>query len=996
MSRLFLIDAYALIYRSYYAFINRPMRNREGMNTSAVFGFTKFLREIIVSERPHHLGVAFDPKGGTFRNELFPAYKANRSETPEDILAAVPYIKSIIHALRIPCLEVAGYEADDVIGTLSVKAAREGYEVFMVTPDKDFGQLVQPGVRIYKQGKNGEGVQIVGPQQIREQYGIEDPKLIIDILALWGDASDNIPGVPGIGEKGAVKLVSRYGTVENILANIDELSGKVKENILASRDQLMLSKRLATIDTDAPVEFDPAALVMEDPDCDALRDIYKELDFSMFIREMDTDECSPFNRAPQPGVAPPEDRTAERREARASLGIPENDAAAGTGAAAVSSTASATVSSTVSAAASAAVPAGGDVQYDLFGNPVRKPAAKGAAAQPGGRSAAEEAGYDTVSTTPHRYHTVTTRKQLEALVALLGAAEEFAFDTETSGFDCFNDRIVGISFAIKEGEAWYVPIPEGDGEGFLSMLKPVFENGKIAKTGQNIKFDMMMLAEAGIEVRGTLHDTMILHYLLDPESRHGMNHLARQYLNYSPIEIETLIGRGARQLTMDRVPLETVSEYGAEDSDVTMRLKNVLWPQVIGQGFGKLYTDIEEPLIRVLAGMELAGVRIDSEKLAGYGRELTVQMNGIEERIRSVAGDPSLNVNSPQQLGALLFDKLKLDPKPKRTKTRQYSTDEEYLQSLSDRHEIIGMILEYRGLKKLVSTYIDALPLLVNRKTGRVHTSFNQAVTSTGRLSSANPNLQNIPIRNEQGRRIREAFVPSDDGCLLLSADYSQIELRIMAHLSGDANLIEAFEQGMDIHAATASRLFNVPLSEVTAEHRRKAKTANFGIIYGISAFGLRQRMGGDMTLSEAKEIIDGYFRAYPGVKKYMEDVIGQARETGYVETIFGRRRWLPDIRSSNSTVRGLAERNAINAPIQGSAADIIKIAMDRIHRRFHREGIKSKMILQVHDELVIDMLRTEQERVAAIVVGEMENAAELKVKLVADWGVGENWLQAH
>ncbi|HIW97955.1 MAG TPA: DNA polymerase I [Candidatus Tidjanibacter gallistercoris] len=957
MERLYLLDAYALIYRSYYAFMGRPMRNRQGINTSAVFGFTKFLRDILMKEAPRYMGVAFDPKGGTFRNELYPQYKANRSETPEDIVVAVPYIKRILAAMRIPCLEVPGYEADDVIGTLARKASEQGFEVYMVTPDKDFGQLIDRNVRIYKQRKGGEGVEVVGCEQLREQYGIDDPRLVIDILALWGDAADNIPGVPGIGEKSAVKLVNEFGTVENILAHADALKGKQKENILAGREQLLLSKRLATIETDVPIAFVPEELAMEDPDCDALREVYKELDFGMFLREMDGTRTSPFTKAVSGSAAEGPQKGGKTAPAPAS-----GPAAA--------------------------------VQRDLFGNPV--------ASEDNSRSAQEttvseslSAGYHTVADTPHEYRTVTTPQQLADLIARLGTEKEFCFDVETSGFDCHTNRIVGISFSASESAACYVPISEGDREGFLAMLRPLLEEPSIAKIGQNIKFDIMALAAAGIRVAGFKYDTMILHYLLDPESRHGMNHLARFYLNYSPIEIETLIGRGSRQLTMDLVPLDAIAEYGAEDADVTLRLKNVLWPRIAGTEFERLYREIEEPLIDVLADIELTGVKIDTDRLAAYGRELSVEMDALEGRIRELAGTPDLNVNSSRQLGTVLFEKLRIDPKPKRTKTKQYSTDEEYLASLADRHPVVDMVLEYRGLKKLLSTYIDALPQLVNPVTGRVHTSFNQAVTATGRLSSTNPNLQNIPIRTEQGRQIRRAFVPSDSDHLLLSADYSQVELRLMAHLSGDEALIEAFRHGEDIHRATAARLFGIPLAEVTPEHRRKAKTANFGIIYGISAFGLKQRMG-NITMEEAKRIIDGYFAAYPQVKEYMERVVAQARDTGYVETIFGRRRYLPDIRSANSVVRSLAERNAINAPIQGSAADIIKIAMNRIHRTFAERGIRSKVILQVHDELVVDMLRSEQEAVTTIVKECMEQAARLKVALVAECGVGENWLEAH
>ncbi len=935
MERIYLLDAYALIYRAYYAFMGRPMRNRDGMNTSAVFGFVKFLRDIIARESPAFLGVAFDPAGGSFRNRLYPEYKANRSETPEDIVAAVPYIKRILAAMRIPCLEAPGFEADDVIGTLAAKAAREGYEVYMVTPDKDFGQLVDDRVRIYKPGKGGDGIEIVGREEIKEHYGIIDPRLVIDILALWGDAADNIPGVPGIGEKTAAKLVCEYGTVENILANADKLRGKQKENILAGREQLLLSKRLATIETDAPVEFSAHALTLESPDTEALREVFRELDFNAFLREMDS--------ADQHEPAAP--HAAERT-----------------------------------------VRTAGAVQCDLFGSP---------AAESGTAVEAADPLYRTISDTPHVYHTVEDPEELRALAARLESCEAFCFDTETTGFDCHTSRIVGISFCTEAGEAFYVPVSEGDPEGRLGLLRAALENDKSTKIGQNLKFDIMALGAAGIRVGGFLCDTMLLHYLLDPEARHNMNYLSRKYLDYAPIEIETLIGRGARQLTMDRVALDIIAEYGAEDADVTKRLYDTLWPKIQEEGFDTLYRTVEEPLIRVLADMETAGVKIDTVQLHEYGRELAVRMKELEEAIRAATDTPDLNVNSSRQLGIVLFEKMKITAKPKRTKTRQYSTEEEYLATLADKSPVIGMLLEYRGLKKLLSTYIDALPQLVNPVTGRVHTSFNQAVTATGRLSSTNPNLQNIPVRTELGRRIREAFVPSAPDRVILSTDYSQVELRLMAHLSGDEALIEAFRHGEDIHRATAARLFNIPLPEVTDEQRRKAKTANFGIIYGISAFGLRQRMG-NISLDEAREIIDGYFRAYPGVKRYMDDVISRAREQGYVETIFGRRRYLPDIRSGNATVRSLAERNAINAPIQGSAADIIKIAMARVREAFLRRGIRSQVILQVHDELVVDTLRSELDEVTAIVREAMEGAADLSVKLAVDCGTGDNWLQAH
>ncbi len=944
--RLFLVDAYALIFKSYYAFLQRPMRNAAGLNTSAVFGFTKFIRDIIKNERPHYLGVAFDPKGGNFRNQLYPEYKANRSETPEDIIKSVPYIKRILEAMRIPVLEVAGYEADDVIGTLAREASEHGFDVYMVTPDKDFGQLVSRSAFIYKQAKNGEGVEIVGCDKLKEQYGVDDPRLIIDILALWGDASDNIPGVPGIGEKGAVKLVSQFGTVENILANTAALSGKQKENIEATAQQILLSKKLATIDVNVPIEFSPEALACEAPDCEALREVFREMDFRMFLREMDMGGTA-FSQKfdPHPEVCAP---------------------------------------ATAALAARAAVAHNATV--DLFSH-LEAPAA-------GPDAPAGLYGPKNIKNTPHDYRTADTAEKVRELAATLSGVEEICFDTETTGIDPITSSLVGISFAVKPFEAWYVPFDDSNRKEFAALLKPVFEDERIAKTGQNIKFDIMVLRGEGIVVRGFKYDTMIMHYLLDPDARHGMNALSLGLLDYAPIEIETLIGRGSKQLTMDRVPVNLVAEYCAEDADVTVRLKEKLWPEVTGGGFEKLYRTIEEPLIDVLADMELAGIKIDAAILAQTGRELTAELIGLEERIREAAGDPTLNVNSARQLGQLLFERLKIDDKPKQTKTKQYRTDEEYLQMLSDRHPVIGEILEYRGVKKLLSTYVEALPALINPKTGRVHTSFNQAVAATGRLSSTNPNLQNIPIRDARGRDIRRAFVAADADHVLLSADYSQVELRLMAHFSGDEALIEAFERGEDIHAATAARLYKIPIGEVTKEQRRRAKTVNFGIIYGISAFGLAQRLG--IPRTEAGEIIKDYFASYPGVKRYMDDVIRQAHADGYVETLFGRRRPLPDIRSGNAAVRAFAERNAINAPLQGSAADIIKLAMTEVHAEIKRRGLHSKLILQVHDELVADVWKPEEEQVRGIIVKAMESAVRLKVKLEVECASGDNWLEAH
>ena len=919
MKKLFLVDAYALLFKYYYAFLGRPMRNRNGMNTSVVFGFVKFLRDIQKRERPDLLGVAFDPKGGSFRREIFPEYKANRSETPEDILISVPYVKRVLEAMCIPILEVEGYEADDVIGTLSQKGAAAGYDVYMVTPDKDYGQLVREHCRIYKQKGSDGAIEIVDREAIRQKYGIDDPVLVRDILALWGDASDNIPGVPGIGEKTACKLVQEWGTVERILDNVASIKGRQGEKIAAWGDNLRLAKRLTTICLDVPIDFREEELTVCAPHLDDLKALFAELDFKAFLNDL-------------ANLAPPEPLPVE---------------------------------------------------------PLRGPVPVAEL-----QEAADAMQFRTAQDTPHEYLLVGDAESLRQLVGELSVRDEFCFDTETTGLDIFNDRIVGMSFAVEPHKAWYVPFSEECTAEYAEIIRPVFENPRIAKIGQNVKFDLMVLRRLGVAVRGRKYDTMILHYLLDPESRHNMNTLAERYLNYRPIEIETLIGKGQKQLTMDLVNVERVKEYAAEDADVTLQLKQVLLPMVERIGLHDLYFEIEEPMIEVLANIEMAGVRIDSAALAEYAVELNRTMAELEAAIRTEAGEPSLNINSTRQLGEVLFAKMRIAEKPKMTKTKQFCTDEEYLQTFAHKHRIVDLILEYRGVKKLLSTYVEALPQLVNRTTGRIHTSFNQAVTATGRLSSTNPNLQNIPVRDEMGRRIRKAFIPSDDDHLLLSADYSQVELRLMAHLSGDESLIAAFEHGEDIHAATAARLFGKPLAEVTPEERRRAKTANFGIIYGISPFGLSQRL--EIPRKEAKEIIDGYFRSYPKVKEYMDRVVEKAREEGFVATIFGRRRYLNDIASHNAVARGLAERNAVNAPIQGSAADIMKIAMIDVHRRFAAEGIRSQVILQVHDELVVDMLREEQEQVVRIVTESMESAARLKVRLVADAGVGRNWLEAH
>lgn len=974
MKKLFLVDAYALIFKYYYAFLGRPMRNRAGMNTSIVFGFTKFLRDIQKREHPDLLGVAFDPKGGSFRKDIYPGYKANRPDTPEDIILSVPYVKRIVEAMCIPILEVEGFEADDVIGTLAFRGAEAGYDVYMVTPDKDYGQLVGANRKIYKQ--KGDGIEIVDADAIRAKYGIGDPILVRDILALWGDASDNIPGVQGIGEKGACKLVGKWGSVENIIENAAEIGGKTGANIAASVDRLRLAKELTTIRLDVPIEFDEANLTVCSPKIDALRALFAELDFKAFAADL-------------ANLAPAEDLSVPKQADQYQL---------------------ANMSRAKAAASHKAAMAGQGSLFD-FGEPATAPDPPQEKVLKDPKdlndfkeedpSPSPESPMLTAETLPHDYRIVRDADALREMIERVSGYGEFCFDLETTGFDMFRDRIVGLSVAVEPHEAWYVPFAAHDGMSrdevereYAAMLRPLFADEKIAKIGQNMKFDILFLRAAGIEVRGRKFDTMLLHYLLDPESRHGMNVLAERYLHYTPIEITALIGRGAKQLSMDMVGVERVAEYAAEDADITLQLYRTLRPMVEREGQMELYERIEEPLIDVLADMEWTGVRIDSASLAHYSASLSEQLSALETKIRDVAGEPTLNVNSSRQLGEVLFAKMRIAEKPKMTKTKQFCTDEEYLQSFAHQYEIVDLILQYRGVKKLLSTYVDALPLLVNPVTGHIHTSYNQAVTATGRLSSANPNLQNIPVREQIGRPIREAFIPSDDGHLLLSADYSQVELRIMAHLSGDESLREAFMHGEDIHAATAAKIFGKPIDEVTSEERRRAKTANFGIIYGISAFGLSQRL--DIPRGEAKALIDGYFASYPKVKEYMERVTGQARRDGYVTTLFGRRRYLNDINSRNVNARGLAERNAINAPIQGGAADIMKIAMIEVARRFREEGIVSRIILQVHDEIVVDMLASERGRVERIVREAMEGAASLTVPLIVDCGVGRNWLEAH
>lgn len=953
--RLFLIDAYALIYKYYYAFMGRPMRSRDGMNTSVVFGFTKFLRDLLKREKPDLIGVAFDPPGGSFRREMFPEYKANRPPTPEDIKLSVPYVKRLLEAMCIPILEVQGFEADDVIGTLAKRGAEAGYDVFMVTPDKDYGQLVDDKCVIYNQ--KGDDIIHTDRAAIEAKYGFSDPVLVRDVLALWGDASDNIPGVPGIGEKGAAKLVREWGTAENILANADKIGGKTGRNIAEWGDKLLLAKELTTIRLDAPIEFDEAALTICCPNYTELKALYVELNFTSFLRDLE-------NVAPaEPVTAAPkqEPQTQLQEVARAKA----------------------------EAKRRAALEGQGDL-FAMFDAPAAAPAEPVVEAE----TVAEVEGFATLATTKHDYRIVNNASELQELVAYLTTFAEFCFDTETTGVDPNTCRIVGMSFAAEPFKAWYLPFGDANRAEYIKILRPLFENEAIAKIGQNIKFDLMVLAKLGIAVRGKKLDTMLMHYLLDSESRHNMDFLAERYLNYSPIAIETLIGKGAKQLTMDMVGVERVAEYAAEDADVTLRLKHVLYPEVEKMAMLDLYHNIEAPMIDVLAAMEMAGVTVDCDALARYAVELREMLQRLESEVREMAGEPALNINSSRQLGEVLFGKLRITDKPKMTKTKQFSTDEEYLQGFAHDFPIVSKILEYRGVKKLLSTYVEALPELVNKETGKIHTSYNQAVTATGRLSSTNPNLQNIPVRDALGKPIRAAFVASDAEHTLVAADYSQIELRLMAHLSGDEALIEAFKQGEDIHAATAARLYGKGVEEITSDERRSAKTANFGIIYGISAFGLAQRL--DISNRDAKELITNYFETYPGVKRYMDDAVAKATTEGYVETMFGRRRTLHDITSSNRTVRGLAERNAINAPIQGSAADIMKLAMVEIYRRFEAEGIRSKMIMQVHDEVVVDTLNEELESVKRIVKEAMESVASLRVPLIAEVSSAENWLDAH
>lgn len=957
MHKLFLIDAFALIFKFHYAMANRPMRNRDGLNTSAIFGFTKFINNIITREKPQYLGVAFDPKGGNFRHQIYPEYKANRGETPEDIILSIPHIKRILDAMKIPILEIPGFEADDVIGTISHKAACNGFEVFMVTPDKDYGQLIKDCCYMYKPSRKGEGIEIVGLDQLYENYGISDPLRIIDILALWGDVSDNVPGVPGVGEKTAVKLVNEYGGVEDIIAAKELLKGKLKVNISENIERLRLAKTLVTIDRNVPIEFEPEKLKIDEPLYEELRRIYVEMGFSSLLSDLNMWESL----------------KSDTEEVEEHIITPEEC---------------------------------GCVQLSLFDEPTvitkstPKVAIKGKDDNTLQNAAPQMLDFDTfdnINTTPHTYTILKDIEGVKQLATLMSMKSEFAFDTESTGLNTLNDKLVGISISLEPYKAYYIALNPTDRDSTIALLEPmreVFASEKIAKIGQNIKFDLSLLRSYGFKVGGELIDTMILHYLLDSDSRHSMDYLSERYLNYTPISIEKLIGKGVRQITMDMVDSDTVGEYAAEDADITYRLKEILWAECEKEGLIDLYRDVEEPLIRVLEDMERAGVTIDVSALNEYRQELQHECGVIEREIKDIAQNENININSSKQIGELLFATLKIEAKPKLTKTKQFRTDEEYLTSLSHKHPIIERILEYRGLKKLLSTYVEALPQLVNPQTGRIHTNYNQAIASTGRLSSNNPNLQNIPIRDSRGKRIRKAFVACDTEHKLISADYSQIELRIMASLSKDPALIEAFNLGEDIHRATAAKIFNKPLNEVSEDERRAAKTANFGIIYGISPFGLSQRLS--ISRAEAKELIDGYFTSYPMVKEYMDNIVESARAKGFVETLFGRRKQLSDINSASALTRSYAERNAINSPIQGSAADIIKIAMSKLHNLLAERDIDARLLIQVHDELIVEFKETEEKRVVETVLEAMESAADLAVKMVAEYGISDNWLDAH
>ncbi|MFO7620568.1 MAG: DNA polymerase I [Bacteroidales bacterium] len=928
--RLFLLDAYALIFRAYYAFIRNPRITSKGLNTSAVFGFLLALEEVLQKQKPSHIAVVFDTSTPTFRHEMFSDYKANRDETPEDIRKAIPYIKRLIEAFRIPVIACPGFEADDIIGTLARKASEHGFTTYMMTPDKDFAQLVTDKVFMFKPSKSGSEAAVWGIDEIRKEFSVKDPEQVIDILALMGDSADNIPGAPGVGPKTAIKLISEYGSIEELFRNTADLKGKLREIIENNREQIELSKRLARIELNVPVELKEEELIMESPDRNKLQALFDELEFRTVAARILAETGKPPEETMQPRIFE--------------------------------------------------TPAEG-FQGTLFGND------EGDQTRVSQKSSIEDV--------KHEYILIEGQSALKGLADTMLSLKEVCFDTETTSIDPLDSELVAIAFSWEKGKGYLVTFPGSRQETLssLKILKPLFENPRILKIGQNLKFDIQVLANYDIGVKGALFDTMIAHYLLEPDMRHNMNILSETYLSYTPVHIEALIGeKGVNQKNMRSVPVDKLKEYAVEDADVTFQLKELFEPLLRKEGLIDLANEIEMPLISVLAVMERNGVKLNQDNLKVIAGGLREDIISLEKEIFELAGT-EFNISSPKQLGDILFLRLKLDDKARLTKTRQFITNEEILQRLSGRHPIISKVLEYRGLKKLLSTYVEALPQLVDKRTGRIHTSFNQAVASTGRLSSNNPNLQNIPVRDERGREIRKAFVP-EEGHLFLSADYSQIELRLMAHLSRDESMIADFLSGSDIHAATAAKIFGVDLADVTREMRARAKTANFGIIYGISSYGLSERL--TIGRKEAKDLIDGYFNSYPGVRSYMDNCIRKAREQGFVTTMFGRRRYVRDILSRNQVVRGNAERNAINAPIQGSAADIIKIAMNRIHEKLMSEQFSARMILQVHDELIFEVAENEIERLREMVIHEMSSAAVLDIPLKVDWGTGKNWLEAH
>ena len=921
MEKLFLLDAYALIYRSYYAFIKNPRINSKGLNTSAVMGFLNTLQEVLTKEQPTHLGVAFDPHGPTFRSEAYPAYKAQREATPEDIKQSVPIIKNILKAWNIPILEVDGFEADDVIGTLATKAGEQGIDTYMLTPDKDYGQLVRDNVKIYRP-RHGGGYEVLGPEEVKAKYAIPSTEAVIDLLALMGDSADNFPGCPGVGEKTAVKLINEFGTVEQLISRTSEIKGALQKKVEEHIDDIKLSKFLATIKTDVPIELKMDELKVSQPNETELAKLFEELELKTLASKI----LKKSEQKPKPA----------------------------------------------------------NQQLDLF-----------AEFAPVGSSEPEFSSFESLKTVPHEYKLVEKEEDIRQLCDFFRTKDFLVLDTETTSTSAIDAELVGLSFSVEEHKAFYVPIPANREEALriVNIFKPLYEDPKILKVGQNLKYDLEVLRNYDVRLEGPMWDTMIAHYLIQPELHHNMDYMAEVYLHYQTVHIDELIGpKGKNQRSMRDLAPTLVYEYACEDADITLQLKNKLEPELKKHDCEKLFYEIEMPLMPVLAEMEMNGVCLDTESLAETSKQFTTRMNEIEQRIYELAGQ-QFNIASPKQVGEILFDKLKIVEKAKKTKTGQYVTSEEVLQQLKNKHEIVADILEHRGLKKLIGTYIDALPKLINPRTGHIHTSFNQTITATGRLSSSDPNLQNIPIRGEDGKEIRKAFIP-EPGCLFFSADYSQIELRVMAHLSQDPQMIEVFREGKDLHAATAANIYKKPIEEVTRDERTKSKRANFGIIYGITVFGLAERL--DIPRDEAKMLIDGYFQTFPQVHDYMEQSKEIARKQGFVMTLFGRRRYLPDINSQNSVVRGFAERNAINAPIQGTAADIIKVAMIHIFQRFKAEGIKSKMILQVHDELNFSVLPEEKEKVEKIVIEEMQNAFQMAVPLVADSGFGTNWLEAH